>query len=118
MSTVDKYYFNTKDGRTTTRYRAVVANYEANDRKKLLLFIGLSFRTHVSIKNLSFMDNEELTPNVLNRSLEAIPSVRHVSLIHCRQFNYETISSFHFQIWPQHFISNATFHITSPLEPS
>ena len=94
MSTVDKYYLNTKDGWTTTRYRDVVANYESNDRKKLLLFIGLLVRTHVSVKNLSFMENEELTPNVLNRILEAIPSVRHVSLIHCRQFNYETMCSF------------------------
>ena len=94
MSTVDKYYLNTKDGRTTTRDRDVVANYESNDRKKLLLFIGLLVRTYVSIKNLSFMDNEELTPNVLNQILEAILSVKHVSLIHCRQFIYETMYSF------------------------
>ena len=94
LSTVDKYYLNTKDGRTTTRYRDVVANYGSNDHKKVLLFVGLLVRTHVSIKNFSVMDNEELTPNVLNRILEAIPSVKHESLIHCRQFKYEPMCSF------------------------
>ena len=51
-------------------------------------------RTHESVKNFSFMRNDELTPNVLNWILEAMPTVEYLSLIHCQQFNYETIHSF------------------------
>lgn len=48
-------------------------------------------RTPESVKNLSFVRNDELTPNGLNRILEAMPTVEYLSLIHCQQFNYETI---------------------------
>lgn len=94
MPTADKYYLDSKAGRTTTHHRDIVAKYESDYRKALLLLIGCIARTHDSIKNLSFIDNEELTPNALNHILEAMPSVEHVSLIRCHQFNYETMYCF------------------------
>ena len=94
MPTTDKYYLESKDGRTTTHDRDIVAQYEVNYRKELLRLIGSGVRTHDSIKNLSFIANDELTPNVLNRILEAMPSVDYVSLIRCHQFNYETTYCF------------------------
>ena len=93
MPTTDKYYLETKDGRTTTHNREIVANYESNYREDLLRAIQFMITTHDSIKDLSFVRNEEVTPNVLNRILEAMPTVEYVSLIHCQQFNYETIYS-------------------------
>ncbi len=91
MPTTDKYYLESKDGRTTTHNRDIVAKYEHNYRNELLRLFGSLIRTHKSIRNLSFMQNDELTPNALNRILEAMPTVEYVSLIHCNQFNYETM---------------------------
>lgn len=93
MPTIDKYYLESKDGRITTHNRDNVANYECKYRKELLSFIGSMVRIYNSIKNLSFIQNDELTPNVLKRILEAMPTVEYVSLIRCHQFNYETIYS-------------------------
>ena len=70
MPTTAKYYLETKDGRTTTHDREIVARYESNYREDLLHAIGYMIKTHCSIKNLSFVRNEELTPNVLNRFLK------------------------------------------------
>ena len=93
MPITDKYYLDTKGGRTTAHNREIVANYESNYREDLLRAVEYMIKTHDSIKNLSFVRNEELTPNVLTRILEAMPTVEYVSLIHCQQFNYETIHS-------------------------
>ena len=93
MPITDKYYLETKDGRTTTHNRELIAQYESNYREDLLRAVQHMIKTHASIKNLSFVRNEELTPNVLNRILEAMPTVDYVSLIHCQQFNYETLYS-------------------------
>ena len=94
MPNTNKYYLNSKDGRTTTHDRDIIATYESNYREELLRLIVFIVKRYESVKNLSFMQNDELTPNVLNWILEALPSVQFLSLIRCHQFSYDKIPCF------------------------